>query len=234
MPELLTERLVLRPLELADAVQVEPLFAQWEVVKYLNGKVPWPFPEDGALEYYREVALPAMARGEEWHWTLRLKTEPDKVIGAIGLMKPGAAGNPEENNRGFWLDPQWQGRGLMTEAVVAVNDYWFEVLGFEMLRAPKAVANAASSAISRKTGMRLVEVKLGEYVSGRLETEVWEITREEWREWKGSKTAKGSGLASQQVAVGRRELFGAEGVGGVDGGGALGGQPGCEDGEQRE
>lgn len=189
--ELLTERLVLRPLELVDAGQVQPLFAQWEVVKFLNNKVPWPFPEDGALAYYRDVALPAMERGEEWHWTLRLKTEPETVIGAIGLMlsKADGSGNREVNNRGFWLDPTWQGRGLMTEAVVAVNDYWFDVLGFEKLRAPKAVANAASSAISRKTGMRLVETKMSEYVSGRLETEVWEITREEWGEWKSSKLA---------------------------------------------
>jgi len=185
-----TERLWLRPLEVADAVQVQPLFAQWEVVKYLNGKVPWPFPGDGALQYYREVALPAMERGEEWHWTLRLKTAPEAVIGAIGLMRSDAVGNPEQNNRGFWLDPRWQGQGLMTEAVVAVNDYWFEVLGFETLRAPKAVANVASSAISRKTGMRLVEVKESEYVSGRLETEVWEITREEWRAWKGGNSQR--------------------------------------------
>ncbi len=191
--ELSTSRMVLRPLELGDAAQVQPLFAQWDVVKYLNGKVPWPFPEDGVLQYYRDVALPAMERGEEWHWTLRLKTAPEVVIGAIGLMRSDAVGNPEQNNRGFWLDPKWQGQGLMTEAVLAVNDYWFEVLGFEKLRAPKAVVNVASSAISRKTGMRLVEVKMSEYVSGRLETEVWEMTREEW---KSSKLAKGSELAS--------------------------------------
>jgi RimJ/RimL family protein N-acetyltransferase len=46
----------------------------------------------------------------------------------------------------------------MTEAVVAVNDYWFNVLGFSILRAPKAVANTASSHISRKTGMRFIGI----------------------------------------------------------------------------
>jgi RimJ/RimL family protein N-acetyltransferase len=190
--ELSTFRLVLRPLELGDAAQVQPLFAQWEVVKYLNNKVPWPFPEDGVAQYYREVALPAMGRGEEWHWTLRLKAEPERVIGAIGLMlsKTDGEGIPQENHRGFWLDPGWHGLGLMTEAAVAVNDYWFEVLEFEKLRVSKAVENGASSRISRKTGMRLVERKMSEYVSGRLETEVWEITREEWREWKSSELAK--------------------------------------------
>ena len=69
----------------------------------------------------------------------------------------------------------------MTEAVIAVNDYWSDVLGFPVLRAPKAVANRASRRISEKTGMRLVATLEGDYVSGRLPAGIWEITAEEWR-----------------------------------------------------
>jgi RimJ/RimL family protein N-acetyltransferase len=69
----------------------------------------------------------------------------------------------------------------MTEAVIAVNDYWFEVLGFPVLRAPKAVANAASRRISEKTGMRRIGIEERNLVSGRQLSEVWEITAEEWR-----------------------------------------------------
>jgi len=180
MRELETERLWLRPLELGDAAQVQPLFARWEVVEFLNAKVPWPFPEDGVLTYYRDVALPAMARGEEWHWTLRLKESPERVIGAIGLMRS----DTEGHNRGFWLGPEWKGRGLMTEAVVAVNDFWFGELGFGVLRTSKAVANAASRRISEKTGMRVVSVGESGYVSGRFASEDWEITAEEWWRWR--------------------------------------------------
>ena len=174
VPALETERLFLRPLELSDADQVQRLFPQWEVVKYLNAVVPWPYPPDGALTYYRDRALPAMARGDEWHWTLRLKEQPQQIIGAIGLIRG------ETDNRGFWLAPPWQGRGLMTEAVIAVNDFWFDVLGFPVLRAPKAIANVASRRISEKTGMRMVRVEERNLVSGRLPGEVWEITAEEW------------------------------------------------------
>ena len=173
-----TERLWLRPLELADAEAGQRLFPQWEVVRLLNAKVPWPFPADGVAYYYREDVLPAMERGDEWHWTLRLKSAPEELIGAIGLFRSG------ENNRGFWLAPQWSGQGLMTEVVIAVNDFWFEELGMERLRAPKAVENVGSRRISEKTGMRVVEVKESEFVSGRLATEVWEITAEEWQAWK--------------------------------------------------
>jgi RimJ/RimL family protein N-acetyltransferase len=69
----------------------------------------------------------------------------------------------------------------MTEAVVAVNDYWFDVLGFPVLRAPKAIANIASRRISEKTGMRVIATEERDYVSGRLMAEIWEITAEGWR-----------------------------------------------------
>jgi [ribosomal protein S5]-alanine N-acetyltransferase len=175
LPTLETLRLHLRPLELADADQIQRLFPQWEVVQYLNAVVPWPYPPDGALAYIRDRALPAMARNEEWHWTLRLKNNPDQIIGAIGLIR-GAT-----DNRGFWLAPPWHGKGFMTEAVIAVNDYWFDVLNFPVLRAPKAIANVASRRISQKTGMRLIGTEERNYVSGRLPGEIWEITAEEWR-----------------------------------------------------
>jgi RimJ/RimL family protein N-acetyltransferase len=179
-PGLQTERLLLVPLTLEDAAQVQPLFAHWEIVKYLNSKVPWPFPPDGVLSYYRDSALPAMARADEWHWTLRLKNAPDQIIGSIGLLLG-------DNNRGFWLGSHWQGQGLMTEAVIAVNDYWFDVLGFPVLRASKAVENTTSRRISEKTGMRIVATGDGEYVSGRLPSETWEITASEWQEWKANR-----------------------------------------------
>jgi [ribosomal protein S5]-alanine N-acetyltransferase len=174
-PTLETERLLLRPIELSDAEQVQILFPHWEVVKYLNAIVPWHYPSDGALTYFRDRALPAMARGDEWHWTLRLKENPAQIIGAIGLIRGST------DNRGFWLATPWHRQGLMTEAVIAVNDYWFDVLGFPVLRAPKAIANVASRRISQKTGMRLIGTEERNYVSGRLPGEIWEITAEEWR-----------------------------------------------------
>jgi ribosomal-protein-alanine N-acetyltransferase len=173
-PALETPRLVLRPLELADAEQVQAIFPHWEIVRYLTTTVPWPYPPDGAHTYFRDVKLPAIRRGDEWTWTLRLKSEQDRVIGSISLMKS------ETNNRGFWLGLPWHGQGLMTEACEAVADFWFNTLKFPVLRVPKAVANAASRRISEKTGMRVIGTEERDYVSGRLPSEIWEITVDEW------------------------------------------------------
>jgi RimJ/RimL family protein N-acetyltransferase len=96
------------------------------------------------------------------------------MIGSIGLMKG------EDTNRGFWLALPWQGKGFMSEAAEVVTDYWFNDLKFPVLRVPKAMGNIASRRISEKNGMRVVAVEERDYVSGRLPTEIWEITADEW------------------------------------------------------
>jgi RimJ/RimL family protein N-acetyltransferase len=173
-PALETRRLLLRPLTLDDAEQTQRLFPQWEVVKYLAAVVPWPYPPNGALTHYRDDLLPAVARGDRWSWSLRLKSAPEEMIGSISLMRLG------DNNRGFWLTPEHHGRGLMTEAADAVTEFWFNVLGFSVLRVPKAVVNTASRRISEKQGMHVLRTEERDYVSGRFLTEIWEITAEEW------------------------------------------------------
>jgi ribosomal-protein-alanine N-acetyltransferase len=169
-----TLHLLLRPLELSDAEQTQIIFPHWEIVRYLADTVPWPYPADGAYRYYQDDALPAIERGAAWMWSLRLKTNPREMIGLVTLMKN------ETNNRGFWIGQKWQGQDLITEACDAITDYWFNVLNFPVLRVPKAIANIASRRISERQGMRVVKTEERDYVSGRLPSEIWEITADEW------------------------------------------------------
>jgi RimJ/RimL family protein N-acetyltransferase len=178
VPEGKTKRLLLRPLEIGDAAQIQELFPHWEIVRFLLKVVPWPYPKDGALQFVRDAALPAVERGEAWHWTLRLRSQPEQIIGCFSLRRG------DEENRGFWIGLKWQGQGLMSEACAWANDFWFETLGIPVLRVAKAVENVASRRISEKQGMRLVGVKEKEYVCGRLPSEIWEMTAEEWWAWK--------------------------------------------------
>src|SRR5260370_16929702 len=100
--------LLLYPLELADAAQILLLFPHWEIFRYLATQVPWPYPPDGAHKFIRDVALPAVARGEAWHWTLRLASNPDHIIGSIHLRKK------ENNNLGLLLFLPSQPQTLLT------------------------------------------------------------------------------------------------------------------------
>jgi len=173
-PVLETSRLLLRPLEIANATDIQTLFPCWEIVRYLARRVPWPYPPDGALRFCQDIALPAIGRGSQWHWTLRLKPDSAKLIGCISLMAD------QQDNRGFWVSVPWQGQGLMTEACSCVTNYWFDVLKFPVLRTSKAIANTPSRRITEKQGMRVVATEEREYVSGRLLAEIWEITAHEW------------------------------------------------------
>lgn len=169
-----TNRLTLEPLVLEDAPPAQIFFPRWEIVRFLNAKVPWPYPEDGALQFYRDVALPAVARGEQWIWAIRLKDGPAHLIGVINLTAN------RDDNRGFWLGLPWHGRGLMSEACEAVTDYWFNTLGREVLTVSKAAQNLPSRRVSEKQGARLIGIDERDYVSGRWPTEIWQLTRAEW------------------------------------------------------
>ncbi len=173
--DLETCRLFLRQLALADVAAIQRLFPRWDIVQHLSAAVPWPYPPDGALTYVRDVALPAMHDRREWVWTIRLRHTPAELIGLVHLsLRP-------DDNRGFWLDPDHRGQGLMTEAAAAATDFWFEELEQPVLRVTKAIANTASRHISSRNGMRLIGTSTREYVSGPLPSETWEITRQEWR-----------------------------------------------------
>jgi len=179
-PTLTTERLLLKPLEKTDAEQIQKRYPRWEIVRYMVASVPWPYPENGAEYYVNNVALPDIEKGIAWFWTIRWHDDPDQLIGLICLY------DEEDNNRGFWLAPEWQGQGLMREASIAATDYWFNTLNRPLLRAPKAAINDRSQRISVSSGMRLVKTEKKAYVCGELDSELWEITREEWNALKRS------------------------------------------------
>jgi RimJ/RimL family protein N-acetyltransferase len=180
-PILRTSRLLLRPLALHDAIPTQSLFPNWQIVRLLNASVPWPYPPDGALAYYRDVALPAVGRGEEFHWAIYLPatfTQPETFIGAIGLFltKP----DSPANNRGFWIAQPYQRNGCATEACAAVTRFWFLNLNQPTLTVPKAAANLASRRISERTGMTLLRTEPHAFVSGTLPADIWHQTREEY------------------------------------------------------
>ena len=175
-PLLETERLRLRPIVVADAPAIQRRFARWEIVRFLADVVPWPYPADGAAGFVA-TALAEMASGQQSHWGLWLEGGPAEVIGVISLRPPGPV---EHGQRGFWLDSEFQGQGLMTEAADAVTDYALITLGWPELRLTNASDNTGSSRVKARQGAQLVGLDRGRYVSGEADREVWRLTREAW------------------------------------------------------
>jgi RimJ/RimL family protein N-acetyltransferase len=175
-PVLHTARLMLRPLEAADAPTIQRRFPRWEIVRHLATRVPWPYPADGAATFMAHC-LETMARGEACQWAITLKDDPRELIGIIELR---ADDGVSRDHRGFWIDPQFQGRGLMTEAAERVTTFVFDDLGWPRLWLTNAEANIGSHRIKEKQGARLFERVPGEFVSGPGVKEVWLLTREDW------------------------------------------------------
>jgi [ribosomal protein S5]-alanine N-acetyltransferase len=174
-PTLETRRLTLRPIELRDAPAVQRRFPQWEIVRHLNAHVPWPYPDDQALNFLR-MTLEEMARGEIFKWAITLREDPAELIGSIDLwLREG-----ERDNRGFWLDPEFWGQGLMTEAAERVTEYAFLELGWPQLWLTNSQANVASHRIKEKQGATLIDLTPNDYVSGPGVRETWLLTREAW------------------------------------------------------
>jgi ribosomal-protein-alanine N-acetyltransferase len=171
-PALAAPRRLLLPLTLDDAPAIQEHFPRWEIVRHLASAVSWAYPPDGALTFVRDVALPAMQRSDAWHWSLRPREAPGQRVGVASLRRG------DRDNRGLWVGLPWQGRGLATEPCRARERFWFEELGFPVLRIPKAAANVPSRRMSVRAGMRVVEAIELEGVSGRVPGE---LTAAAWR-----------------------------------------------------
>lgn len=172
-----TERLILRPLCRTDVDNVQKYFPHWEIVQKMNGNIPWPYPKDGALSFFNELVAPNQGK-DRWFWAINEKTRPDYLIGLIELRRVPIEG---DGHRGFWLGLPYHGRGYMTEAATAVNDFGFREWNMPEIIASAAVGNDASFKVKEKQGMRWVRrEKCTPVQDGTDEHDVFVITREDW------------------------------------------------------
>ena len=175
IPVLDTLRLRLRPLRLLDAPQCQKLFPHWEILEFMSASIPWPYPDDDARQHIESV-LPKMAAGSQYDWAITLKAaNDDLLVGIISLYPEG------EDNRGFWLGKAYQRQGLMTEAMAAVNDFAFDVLGMPHLMLNNAEPNTGSHRLKEISGAKIVQINDDvPYVGGRFRQVRWRLTREDW------------------------------------------------------
>jgi RimJ/RimL family protein N-acetyltransferase len=180
-PTLHTERLTLRPPTEADIPAWQRYFADWEVIKNLSTQVPWPYPEDGVVEHWELRVQPALAANTSWHWAITERERPGVLIGTVDLKREA----DENGNRGFWLGRPFWGRGYMTEAVAAIQDWLFTQTEVSKITIKNALSNVASRRIKEKTGAEFVGNDTCAHNSGDNEGEVWEVHRQAWLKLRG-------------------------------------------------
>ena len=182
VPTFSTARLILRELLESDAPAYTKHFVNYAVIRNLASSVPWPYPEDGVMNYLRSEIIPYQGK-EKWVWAITLKENPQELIGAIELLRQATPAN-----RGFWLGENFWGNGYMTEAVEPITDYAFETLNFPKLIFANAVNNQRSARVKEKTGAQLVRRESARYVDPLLtERCIYELTKAQWYAFKDSK-----------------------------------------------
>jgi RimJ/RimL family protein N-acetyltransferase len=85
---------------------------------------------------------------------------PDRLIGGGGIDGH-TIGDAEASELGYWLGEPYWGQGYGREAVAAIIDYGFRVLGLEMIQAVTDPGNTASQKVLLACGLtRAAEINL--------------------------------------------------------------------------
>jgi len=171
-----TRRLLLRPISIQDCPSIQKHFNNWNIIKYIGAAVPWPYPADGAQRYVEEILKKAEI-SDTHLWGIELKDAGGEIIGAIEYRLD----DYEDDNRGFWLGEPFWGRGIMTEAVIATQNYVFNELNVERLIVKNAESNEGSRVIKIRCGAEKIDRVPGRYLSGDEWEEVWQVRRERWK-----------------------------------------------------
>ncbi|MEU2396365.1 GNAT family protein [Streptomyces sp. NPDC007369] len=141
--------------------------------------MPWAAGAD------REHVVGFLARNQE-QWESRQTfgyaiTSDGVVVGTCCLMRR----STDSLDIGYWLHPEWTGRGLATTATAALVDQGFQLTGIDHVEIHHDAANSASEAVARRLGfteIERVEVPEGPATPGEVGVDVvWRMTADQWK-----------------------------------------------------
>lgn len=148
-PELSTERLLLRRFRFTDASDLLALRGDEEVMKFIPRPRAKGLGDAGLLIHRFNESI---GTSEAITWAVTEKGN-DKVIGTIGFVKIDKPNFRAEV--GYLIRPDYQGQGLMQEALTAVMEYGVQKLLLRSMEAIVHPLNVSSSKLLIKKGFKL-------------------------------------------------------------------------------
>lgn len=148
VPEIVTERLVLRPVVPSDAEQMYILRSDEQAMNFLDRPRAKSIDDAKALITKMDEAI---KNNVGITWAITLKGD-DRLIGTAGIWRI-----VKENHRGevgYMILPDHWKKGLMTEALSAVVKFGFDTLNLHSLEADLNPENIASAKLLEKLGFR--------------------------------------------------------------------------------
>lgn len=147
IPELHTERLMLRRMKVGDSWDMFEYAGREDVTEYLLWK---PHPDVAYTREYLQFVATHYELGDFFDWAVVWK-EQDKMIGTCGFTKFDYTNNCGEI--GYVINPLYRGMGIADEAVREIMRFGFEVLKLNRIEAKFMEGNDASLRVMEKTGM---------------------------------------------------------------------------------
>lgn len=162
-PNLETERLLLRRVNENDANEIFALRSNPETMKY----IPRPLVKsiDDALEHIAMIDA-KIENNEGINWAITYKDNP-KLIGIIGHYRI----KPEHFRAevGYMLLPEYNGKGIISEAIKEVVNYGFNAMKLHSIEAIIDPENFGSERVLQKCGfVKEAHLKENEFYEGRF------------------------------------------------------------------
>ncbi|NNC73177.1 MAG: GNAT family N-acetyltransferase [Sphingomonadaceae bacterium] len=140
----ITDRLLLRPGWIEDAPELTEAIAHKSVIRNL-AQAPWPYRLEDAEGFLLAEQDPYLPNFQ----MIDRVERPGRMIGGIGFHEQDG-----EVELGYWLTPDYWGRGLTTEAGIAAIDAARIALGHRHFVSGHFVDNPASGNVLCKLGFR--------------------------------------------------------------------------------
>jgi len=137
-PLLSTERLLLRQIGREDVTGVFSLRSDKRIMQFIDR--PLLQSIDDAYELIQKTD-DSLSANDGITWGISLKNDT-QLIGTIGFWR--IAKEHYRAEIGYLLHPDFQGKGMMREALTAVLDYGFRTMGLHSVEANVNPANSAS------------------------------------------------------------------------------------------
>lgn len=142
--QLVLEGCTIRPWRLDDADSLAKHANNRKVWIALRDVFPHPYSIQDAHEF--------LQRAISEQPTTKFCIEVEGVAaGGIGI-DPGQDVHRQTAGLGYWLAEEFWGRGIMTEAVTAFTDFWFDTFPLRRIYAEAYANNSASARVLEKAG----------------------------------------------------------------------------------
>ncbi|PFA19262.1 GNAT family N-acetyltransferase [Bacillus cereus] len=143
-----TDRLQFRKYTMTDLDFYASLWGNEKVMRYIGNGTPKTYVQcKRSLESW---VLPSYKNGLGLF--LMIEKGTSTPIGHAGLVRQQVDGK-EEIEIGYWVLPEYWGKGYAKEAATAFRDYGFQALGLKKLISLINPDHPASIFVARKTGM---------------------------------------------------------------------------------